>query len=391
MELLGILNELFLACFSSYTQIICISVEPFLGLMLSGFTYYISAYLGLTFNIETFYVNPFMSFLFIGIYIIGKFMLCMSNSRKIAMILYVQLGRLITYIYLAYCSINNLYILNYICLKHEDTLSSLSGGALPYVVFILVILYAAVSTAIAIGISNLVSKTMLGMQALQLHISFIPFTSFFYEMFVMFMVAGLFLIRTFFPTLSIGVNIGFIIICILLLKISSRSLDFFYNIYAKPFYGDLFPAFKKTKPFMAKIPKKILKSANMDTNEGVVCAFAIIIDKNKMPDIPRYAKIFGTIKDDEIKLSRIGFYTRKVMDVVYPKVDLYYTISNHYLEIFTMTGDINNINHLFKKPKKSCSFAIPRCYEDKYDLIIEKLKATNLDSLKNQEDKYGSY
>jgi hypothetical protein len=197
------------------------------------------------------------------------------------------------------------------------------------------------------------------------------------------MVAGLFLIRTFFPTLSIGINIGFIIICILLLKTSSRSLDFFYNIYAKPFYGDLFPAFKKTKPFMAKIPKKILKSANMDTNEGVVCAFAIIIDKEKMPDIPRYAKIFGTIKDDEIKLSRIGFYTRKVMDVVYPKVDLYYSISNHYLEIFTMTGDINNINHLFKKPKKSCSFAIPRCYEDKYDLIIEKLKATNLDSLKN--------
>ena len=110
-----------------------------------------------------------------------------------------RLGRLITYIYLAYCSINNLYILNYICLKHEDTLRSYTGGALPYVVFILVLLYAAVSTAIAIGISNLVSKTMLGMQALQLHISFIPFTSFFYEMFVMFMVAGLFPDQNFLP------------------------------------------------------------------------------------------------------------------------------------------------------------------------------------------------
>lgn len=387
MDYTAFLDEIFRACIDNYSQMVASFLDPFFTLFLSGVTYIVNSVLGMPLDIpESYLAFIWLTFASLGIFLAGKLMLMISGTRDVTMMTFVQVSKAVSCLMMAYATLVNISDIHYICSKYRPALESFhkrmsfeeASFFYSYVLGILVAVFV-----FAAGF--LITETLYGLQIRQLSYAYIPFTSFFFEVFSGMFVLASFLFAFAFPGLSLVFNAFIVALCLLICRSSVRSIIYFDEIYIFSLYNILFKNRRQIED--SRIPKRVkelFRKEEFDNTPFV--SFPIFIFDGKAYPFVKHERIYVNVKDKKVCMLSLSFLGKNVekYEIDTALRPIFFTENHRCLELFTLDGPIENINHLFKKPKKDFSFVVSRLYEQDFKRIEEMLGATDFAKLKTE-------
>lgn len=380
MEILLFFNGILNYVWNDIIQIIPLALEPVPVLVLGGLSQVINAFLGMPFKMyEIYIVPPAIYFIVLGIYLLGKPLLCLRFTRSVAMIIYGTFEKTIGIIfslYFLFCGINK--AISY-CEKNLIFFRNKFGNFAETAVVITIVGVSILTFLLVFTILFLTMRAMYALQISQLSISYIPFTSFYFEFFRTLLAVVFFFGIIMFPRIFMAIGIIFLIVSFLLSESVMKYINYFNDIYRTYLISNF-----KTNWRKQRIPKEVLSVYEEEKDEVWISVHPMILEKNNHLPFVKYEKWYLCIQNENVTFYRKKFWQKKVDSVVFEKSDyqFYYILDDIYLEIFTLDGPKENIIRLFKKPKKDFSFVISYRYEKTFEEIIRGLNATDYKQLK---------
>ncbi len=370
MLILHFLNEVLSIAILSFSQLVPLAFEPFPVIILGGITQVLNAFVGLPFTvIEGFIIFPFFYFVFLGLFLAGKLLLCLRFTRTVTMAVYGKIEKTVCMLmvgYASFCCINKIFCL---CKKNRMLFAYYFGenGDLAIVIFMVV--SSVVITMIAIGVELISMRTMYFIQIAQLPISYIPFSSFFFEVIRTIVVCILFLCNFLFPRISVAFSLLFVIVSMIFYEIQERHIGFFNFEYASQFFPYLYR--NKTEK---QIMKKFQQVSEKEEDEVWVVSYPVLLEKNNHLPFHKYEKWYLCIRQKHLAFYRNNKKTKEMESVIFEKEDyeFFFQKNEQYLEIFVLDGPKENLIRLFKKPNKRLSFVISYQNQNRLSEIIHK-------------------
>lgn len=386
MDYSSFLDAIFKCFVDNFSQIPAIFAEPFLTFFLTGSVYSVNAVAGVPFDIPDVYMLPPILFLTgLGIYLAGKIFLCFSSTRNATMITYGQFEKLAAIVFFSYLSVSTSKEIGYLCLKNKEMLLTAHNGfSFEFIQGFYMYVVGILGSLVFAVIGLYISEAVLALQVKQLAFAYIPFTSFFFEVIRSLLVIASFVVAFFLGRLSFVYSVFLLLVCISFHDTFTKSIRYYSDIYVFSFINE-FVGWKRTvNP--GKIPTKLKKRIeNIKFENPFVTVYPLIMTDRKAYPFKNHERLFVNTSGQKL----IFYRQKKTQEEEEFMIDtinkpLYFTENHRCLEFFTLDGSFENINHLFKKPKKDFAFAVSRIYEKNFDEIIKTMGA--IDFIKAKEE-----
>ena len=254
-------EEIFDTVIGSYSQVVAIGIEPMLAVIVHGGLSLLNAVIGMPLDLETtLFSIPEILLLTMAIYSIGKILQCFECTRSFTMLTYGEFERIFGYFLLITIACRNVVKVIYICEKHKLMLESLFGGfKVEWIIAMIVFLVGVFSAFAGILIFYITKTLILGLQILQLSISFLPFTSFLFEALRSGITVIMALFNLLFPRMGFAFNCAMFVIGIILLSQTSNSVEYFRVIYLESLLIPYYRFKGKVSELYKDVPTEIYK------------------------------------------------------------------------------------------------------------------------------------
>lgn len=381
----GFGEEVFDTVVRSYSQTIAIGIEPVFAVTIQGIAGLVNAMLGLPLDLNlTFFSLPHVLMIMVVLCCVGKIMQCFECTRSFAMLTYGELERLFGYAMMIYMAGQNVVKLIYICEKHDAMLERLLAG-LPaeFIVCAFVLGLGTLSAFGGILIFYIIKTLVLGLQIMQLSISFFPFTSFVFEVIRSGVVVLFAVFNLLFPRVGFAFNCAAFLVGIILLSQTSSSVEYFRVVYVETIVLPIY-RFRGTMAELRKeAPADIRKKLHHKDN---VLIPVFTMDKFKVGDleIDGHEKWWMEITDTELYFYHKKPLSTHVEIFTLPRNEKrwYFKDNWRYLELFDLNGPEENIIRLFQKPERQIGFVVSREYEALFREITHEMGAVDYNALK---------
>lgn len=378
-------EEIFDTVIRSYSQTVAIGIEPLLAVIIQGLAGLLNAIIGMPLEIESgFFSLPEVFFVAISIYYIGKFMLCFECTRSFTMLTYGEFERIFGYAMMIMISCQNVMKVMYVCEKHKNVLLSVFPGvSIEVVISILVMIIGVGSSFLGILIYYITKTLVLGLQIMQLSISFFPLTSFFFEVLRSSITVIMAVFNLLFPKVGFTFNCAMFVIGIVLLAQTSSSVEYFRVIYIESLLMPYYRFKGKLELLYKDVPAAIRRKC---ADEAGIIIPVFSMDKFRIGEIVvgNHEKWWMEITETEIHFYKSKIFSSKIESFTFAKQDKKWYFKENWrcLELFDLNGPEENIIKLFKKPERQISFAVSREYEAIFGEIAQKMQAKDYNALK---------
>ncbi len=378
-------EEVFDTVIGSYAQAVAIGIEPFLAVLVHGLLGFINAVIGMPLEIEaTYFSIPEVFFIVLAVFLVGKLMQCFECTRSFTMLTFGEFERIFGYLLMIWISCKNVIKIIYVCDKYRLMLENVFiGMKVEWIIAIFVFLTGFLSAFFGIMIFYITKTLVLGLQIMQLSISFFPFTSFLFEVLrssatVLFAVFNLL-----FPKVGFAFNCTAFVIGIVFLAQTSSSVEYFRVIYLESLLIPYYRFKGKISQLYKDVPTEIRKQCN-DCNGIIIPVFSMERFEICEIDVAGHEKWWMEITEDGLHFYRKKFLSRKVESFRIGKDERKWYFKDNWkcLELFDLNGPEENIIRLFKKPERELAFVVSREYEAIFKEITEGMGATDYNALK---------
>ena len=378
-------EELFDAVIGSYSQVVAIGIEPLLAVILQGIAGLVNAAIGMPFHMETSYFSiPEILLIVLLVYAIGKFMQCFECTRSFTMLTFGEFERIFGYMMMIFISCRNVTKIIYVCRKYSDVLRAISGE-MPLEIFTAMIVFIVgfISAFMGIAIFYITKTMVLGLQILQLSISFLPFTSLFFEVLRSSATITVAVFNLLFPRVGFAFNCAAFILGIVLLSQTSSSVEYFRVMYLESILIPYYRFKGQVDHLYKEVPVEICKKCK-DRSNLIVPVFSMEHFKIDEIDVANHEKWWMEITEERLYFYRKINFSRKVemFSIEKDAKKWYYRDNWKCLELFDLNGPRENIIRLFHKPEPEIAFAVSREYETIFKEITEGMCATDYVALK---------
>ena len=378
-------EEVFDTVIGSYAQSVAIGIEPFLAVLVHGFLGLINAVIGMPLDIEvTYFSVPEVFFIVLAVFSIGKLMQCFECTRSFTMLTYGEFERIFGYLLLVWISCKNVIKIIYICDKYKLMLETLFVGMeIEWIIAIFVFVTGFLSAFFGIVIFYITKTLVLGLQIMQLSISFFPFTSFLFEALrssatVLFAVFNLL-----FPKVGFAFNCAAFIIGIVFLAQTSSSVEYFRVIYLESLLIPYYRFKGKITQLYKDVPMEIRKKCQNCANV-IIPVFSMERFEIGETTVAGHEQWWMEIAEEGLYFYRKKFLSRKVETFTIGKDERKWYFKDNWkcLELFDLNGPEENIIRLFKKPERELAFVVSREYEAIFKDITEGMGAIDYNALR---------
>lgn len=386
-ELQAFGEEVFDTIIGSYAQSVAIGIEPFLAVLIQGLAGLVNAVIGMPFDIETTYFSiPEVLLIVLAVFVIGKLMQCFECTRSFTMLTYGEFERIFGYLLMIMISCQNIIKIIYVCEKHKFMLEKLFGSTrVEWIVAAFVFGAGFFSAFFGIMIFYITKTLVLGLQIMQLSISFFPFTSLLFEVLrssaaVLFAVFNLL-----FPKVGFAFNCTAFVVGIVFLAQTSSSVEYFRVIYLESLLIPYYRFKGKITQLYKDVPTEIRKKC-IDRKGIIIPVFSMERFEIGEIDVAGHEKWWMEIAEDGLHFYRKKFLSRKVESFSIGKDERKWYFKDNWkcLELFDLNGPEENIIRLFKKPQREISFVVSREYEAIFKDITDGMCATDYNALKEK-------
>lgn len=380
-------EEIFDTVIGSYSQVVAIGIEPFLAVIVHGIAGLLNAVIGMPLDIETTYFSlPEILLIAIVLYSIGKLMQCFECTRSFTMLTYGEFERIFGYLMMVVIACQNVTKIIYVCEKHRVMLENLFYGIkVEWVMAIFVFWIGLLSAFAGILIFYITKTLVLGLQIMQLSISFFPFTSLLFEVLRSSVTVAMAMFNLLFPRVGFAFNCAAFVVGIVLLSQTSSSVEYFRVIYLESLLIPYYRFKGKVTQLYKDVPTEIRKKCN--GRKGIIVP-VFSMDRFVIGDVnvADHEKWWMEIAEDGLNFYRKKILSRKVEYFHISKEEKKWYFKDNWkcLEIFDLNGPEENIIRLFKKPEREIAFVVSREYEAIFKEITMGMAATDYNALKTR-------
>ena len=378
-------EELFDTVIGSYSQVVAIGMEPLLAVIIHGLFSLLNAIIGMPFQTETtIFSVPEILLIACMVYIIGKLMQCFACTRSFTMLTYGEFERIFGYLMMIMISCQNVTKVIYVCEKHKSMLEVLFDGVEVEWLIALIVFWVGVFSAFAGILIFYITKTLvLGLQIMQLSVSFFPFTSRLFEVIRSSGVVFMAVFNLLFPRMGFAFNCAAFVVGIVFLSQTSSSVEYFRVIYLESLLIPYYRFKGKIGQLYKDVPFEIRKRCH-DPKGMIIPVFSMEQFEIAGVDVAGHEKWWMEISEKGLSFYRRKGLSRKIESFYVPKEEKkwYYKDQWKCLELFDLNGPEENIIRLFKKPERKIAFAVSREYEGIFKEITDGIGATDYNALK---------
>ncbi len=385
MELKAFGEEVFDTVIGSYSQVVAIGIEPFLAVVVHGFAGLINAVIGMPLDIETtFFSMPEVLLVAMALYSVGKLMQCFECTRSFTMLTYGEFERIFGYLMMVVIACRNVTKIIYVCEKHRGMLEALFYGIkVEWVTAVFVFWVGLLSAFAGILIFYITKTLVLGLQIMQLSVSFFPFTSLLFEVLRSSTTVAMAVFNLLFPRVGFAFNCAAFVVGVVLLSQTSSSVEYFRVIYLESLLVPYYRFKGKVTQLYKDVPTEIRKKCN--GRKGVIVP---VFSMNRFTigevDVAGHEKWWMEITEDGLHFYRKKFLSRKIESLYILKEEKNWYFKDNWkcLELFDLNGPEENIIRLFKKPEREIAFVVSREYESIFKDITQGMCAIDYNALK---------
>lgn len=375
-----------------YSSVVAISCEPFTALLFLGVIENINRLCGSPISmVSTPAGNPIVLLVIAIFFVVSKLMKSNESTQVFGI---VTLGELEKYLGLVFILVLGVLNITGISTEAVNAVAyaaspDTAATAAPEWISVLSVMWSVFFTIMSVAVFFIMKTVMSGLEVIQMSLSFVPGSAFFFEVFKSLFAVFLVTINIICPPLGIAFNIIVFIIGCILFKVCYRATRYFELIYVKP----LFKRIKGFNPHISliakKFPKKLRKycEANQMEYKVAIPVYPIkYIGEEKVKKYDRWWLVSDQKNNAYLK-KRLGKNKVRRMDwsssyqqPVYIRKTLW------FYEIFTYVPNSDNLAKKFPKKEFSFVFSLEYFYRiqdileltgyEDYSLIQEEKKLT---------------
>lgn len=387
-EVMAFLEEISDTIIRSYSQVIAIGIEPVLAVLLEGGAGLTNAVMGMPLDISsTMFSVPHVLLITLAVFMLGKLMQCFEFTRSVGMLIYGEAERIFGYVVMVAISCQNIVKIMYVCEKHSATLESVLRFENTEVLQgIVVFVLGAGSAFVGLVVYYVIKTLVLGLQIMQLSVSFFPFTSLLFEVVRSSFVVIIAVFNLLFPRVGLAFNVAMLLLGALALAQTSGSVEYFRVIYFESLIIPFYRFRGETIKLYKDVPREIKKHCNREKCGIIVPVFSTGRFVLEGQTVSNHEKWWMEICEKELRFYRKKFMVGKIEQINIPLDGLkwYFRENPRCMELFVLDGPQENIIRLFKKPQKHVTFVISREYETIFSNMVSAMHAVDYEALKAQ-------
>ncbi len=355
-----------------YASVVAISCEPFTALLFLGIIENVNRWCGYPLDmVATPAGNPVVLLVITIFFAASKLMKSNETTQVFGM---VTLGELEKYLGLVFILVLGVLNVTGISTAVVNAASpeATTGAETALWITGLSVVWSIIMAIVSIGVYFVIKTVMSGLDVIQMSLSFIPGSAFFFEtaksLFAIFLVT----INVICPPLGVAFNVIVFIIGCFLFRICYNATRYFSNIYIKP----LLKRIKGFDPHIAlifkKVPKRIKKYCEAEDVKGQLVIPVYPLKYVGDEKVKKYSKWWFVATGDCNLFLRKRAGKKRVRKLCFESTfaqPIYIKKGLWHYEIFAYLPDEKNLAK--KHPKKEFSFAFSLEYFYKFDDILK--------------------
>lgn len=378
-------EEVFDTVIGSYSQVVAIGIESLLAVIVHGFLALLNAFIGMPLSIETtMFSVPEILIATVVVYSIGKLLQCFRCTRSFTMLTYGEFERIFGYLMMVMITCGTVTKLIYICEKYKSVVNTIFYGMkTEWAISVFVFLVGLCTAFIGMMIFYITKTLVLGLQIMQLSISFFPFTSFVFEVLRSGLTIIMAVFNLLFPRMGFSFNCAICVVGIIFLSQTSSSVEYFRVMYLESLLVSYYRFKGQIAQLYKDVPREIHKRCQ--NSKGMILpVFSMEQFSIGNFDVTGHEKLWMEITAEGLVFYRKKKFSRKVESVSVLKEEKKWYFKENWkcLELFDLNGPEENIIRLFQKPERKIAFAISREYEGIFKEITDGIGATDYNALK---------
>lgn len=359
----------------SYASVVAISCEPFTALLFLGIIENINRWCGSPLAMmSTPAGNPIVLLVIAIFWAASKLMKSNETTQIFGMITLGELEKYLGLVFILVLGILNVTgistgVVHAVVSAAPDAVSS--GGQVAWITG-LSMAWSVALAILSVAVYFIMKTVMSGLDVIQVSLSFIPGSAFFFETMKSLFAIFLVFVNVICPPLGIALNIIIFIIGCILFRTCYRATRYFNKIYIKP----LFKRIKGFDPQISlinkKLPKRIRKYCRA---QNIVVDMAIPVFPLKYvgeEKVHKYERWYMVVTQDKTEFMRKRMGKKRVRRLTWENTyqqPVYIRKGLWYYEIFSFLPDADNLAK--KRPKKEFSFALSMEYFYRHEEILK--------------------
>ena len=360
----------------SYASVVAISCEPFTALLFLGIIENVNRLCGYPLDmISTPAGNPIVLLVIAIFFAASKLMKSNETTQIFGM---VTLGELEKYLGLVFILV--LGILNVTGIS-TGVMNAVVSAASPEAVAgntgagwvtAISVAFSVFLAILSLAVYFIMKTVMSGLDVIQVSLSFIPGSAFFFETMKSLFAIFLVFVNVICPPLGIVLNIIIFIIGCFLFKMCYRATRYFDSIYVRPILKRIKGFDPQISLITKKFPKRIRKYCETQ-NIPVEMALPVFPLKYVGEEkVHKYERWYLVINKDNAEFMRKRMGKKRVRRLSWENTyqqPVYIRKGLWYFEVFAFLPDANNMAK--KRPKKEFSFALSMEYFYRFEDILK--------------------
>lgn len=365
-----------------YASVVAISCEPFSALLFLGIIETVNRWCGYPLEMmSTPAGNPIVLLVIAIFWAASKLMKSNETTQVFGMVTLGELEKYLGLVFILVLGVLNVTGISTGVMNAVISAASPEAVAAPAAttwITVISIAWSVILSIVSVAVYFIMKTVMSGIDVLQLSLSFIPGSAFFFETAKTLFAVFLITVNVIFPPLGIALNIIIFIIGCILFKTCYHAVQYFRNIYFRPLVKRIKGFDPQISLVSKKLPKRIRKYCEA---EGIQMKLAIPVYPLKYigeEKVRKYHKMWLITDGENNYCMRKRAGKKKVRKIsINPTFEqpVYIKKGLWSYEIFSFLPGEENKNKRF--PKKAFSFAFSMEYLYKIDDIIRLTDCEN--------------
>ena len=379
-----ILGSTFRKLAGNYANVIGISCEPFTGLLFLGIMQNINKLTGNPMNMPEVPVgHPAILAVVAVCFVASKFMKANESTKVFGICTLGYLEKFLGTVCVVVIGILSVIgvagttgaaVAHAASPEFAQSAKEVATTASHYTAGVLATIFAVFMAIMSLIVNYIVKTVMLGLDALQNVLAFIPFSAAIAEFLKSFLVLCIFAINVIYPPAGYVVNIIVFIICCLVFKACYYAAEYLKNIYIRPFFKGIF-GYKDDYPLKKRhIPYRVKKKFKdrLDEIEAVIPVYTIKKPRKWDLRLKLYERVWLVVIGGEMGVifrkyngERNAFYSLKSTE----ETPVYLRKGFRFFELYTYRKYPEGKNRKF--PAKEIDFVFTREYRHRFNDIVD--------------------
>lgn len=359
-----------------YASVVAISCEPFTALLFLGIIEMVNRWCGYPLNMmSTPAGNPIVLLVIAIFWAASKLMKSNETTQVFGMVTLGELEKYLGLVFILVLGILNVTGISTGVMDAVLSAASPESVAEPRAaawITVISIIWSVFLAVLSVAVYFIMKTVMSGLDVIQMTLSFIPGSAFFFETLKSLFAIFLVVVNVICPPLGIALNIIIFIIGCFLFKTCYNATRYFHNVYIRP----IFKRIKGFDPHISlvskKLPKKIRK---YNESEQIDCKLAIPVYPLRYVGeerLRKYDRWWMIADDNAVYFMKKRMGKKRVRKLSWKDTyqqPVYIRKGLWYYEVFSFLPDENNLSKKF--PKKEFSFVFSLEYFYRFNDILE--------------------